>query len=105
MTVSVVTNSVLRYANLVTQDGVTFWDLLDLPDIAVQNDDLQYSVISTDRIDSIASKFYGDPVLWWVIAAVNDMELVPNGLCAGQVIRIPAPRYVLQELLQQAKVR
>ena len=82
-----------------------FWDLLDLPEIIVQSDDLQYTVLGFDRIDQLSYKFYGSPVLWWVIAAANNMELLPNALYIGQVLRIPAPRYVLQQLFQKANVK
>lgn len=105
MAALVVSNSPLRFAELVTADGVTFWDVVDLPTIVSQPDDLTYQVMSPDRIDTIASKFYGDPVLWWVVALANDMELLPDALYAGQILRIPSPRYVLQELFLKAKVR
>lgn len=105
MAISIVEHSRLRFANLASAEGVTFWNTLDLPEIFEQSDDVQYAVMSSDRIDRLAYKFYGDPVLWWVIAAANDMELVPTDLIPGQIIRIPAPRYVLQELFQQPKVQ
>ena len=71
MSVLVATNSRLRFANLVSSDGVTFWDVLDLDPIPQQSDDLKYTALSSDRIDRIAHKFYGDPVLWWVIALAS----------------------------------
>jgi nucleoid-associated protein YgaU len=105
MPTSIVTNSRLGFADLLLGEGVEFWDLLDLPEVIIQSDDLQYTVTGADRIDNIAYQHYGNPTLWWVIAVANDMEMVPNALYTGQVLRIPAPRYVLQQLFKQPKVR
>lgn len=102
MPVSVRKNSRLRFTESVQIDGVTFWDLLELPDILPQPDDTFYRVQGTDRIDLLAFGFYGDPVLWWVLAAANDMELLPTDLNEGDVLRIPSPRYVNQVLFQKA---
>jgi hypothetical protein len=95
----------LRFAPLLTADGVEFWDLLDLPAIPEQSDDLAHAVIGTDRIDLLAQKYYGSPVLWWVIAVANDLELLPSDLYTGQLLRIPAPRYVLREFFQNTRHR
>jgi len=62
-------------------------------------------VQTNDRIDTIANTYYGDPVLWWVIAVANDMEIVPTQLQVGATIRIPSPVYVSQLLFQAAKVQ
>ncbi len=105
MTVSLTDHSRLRFADLVLAENIVFWDTVDLPEIVVQGDDQQYIVQQNDRIDRLAYKFYGDPVLWWVLAAANDLELVPTALYGGQVLRVPAPRYVLQELFKIAKAR
>ena len=101
MSVDIPLRSRLQFADLVSYDGVEFWDLLDLSDVPIQSDDIFHTVIQLDRIDSIATKYYGDPVLWWVIAAANDLELVPTSIYEGQTLRIPAPRYILQELFQR----
>jgi nucleoid-associated protein YgaU len=101
MSTAITTNSRLRFATLLRGESVEFWDLLDLPEIVIQSDDLQYTVTGAERIDNLAFKFYGNPELWWVLAAANDMELIPNDLYAGQLLRVPSPRYVLQQLFQK----
>lgn len=103
MSVLVARASPLRFTDLLQTDGVTFWDVLDLPDIPIQSDDISYTTISTDRIDNLAARFYGDSVLWWVIALANGMELLPTDLHAGQALRIPSPRYVQQTLFKKAQ--
>jgi hypothetical protein len=101
MAVSVNKHSRLRFTQILTIDGVEFWDMLDLPVIPIQPDDIQYQVQTQDRIDSLAFKFYGDPVLWWVIAYVNKLELVPNDLNVGAELRIPSPSYVQNVLFKK----
>ncbi len=102
MSVQIKQRSRLRFGELVMVDGVEFWDLLELPDIEKQTDDVNYVVKGQDRIDYLAFRFYGDPILWWVIALANDMELLPTELNEGDTIRIPSPRYVLQVLFRKA---
>jgi hypothetical protein len=92
-------NSRLRYAPLVKVDGYEFWDLLVVDDIPVRSDEIQYTVQMTDRIDLLANKFYGDPVLWWVLAVANSMEILPTDLKFGAVLRVPSRAYVYAEIL------
>lgn len=103
MSVVVPTHSRLRFADLFRSEGVEFWDILDLPAIVEQGDDLVYQIKGGvgERVDQLATKFYGDPRLWWVIAAANSFELVPVDLNHGDIVIIPSPRYVLQELFQK----
>ena len=100
---SIPIHSRLRFADLILSEGVVFWDIVDLPTIQEQKDDLVYQVKGGygERIDQLAAKFYGDSRLWWVIALANDFELVPVDVNHGDIIIIPAPRYVLQELFQR----
>jgi len=90
MSVSIPRNSRLQLGNLVSVQGVEFWDLLVLPPVPEREDDTQYTVIGGDRIDLIAHRQYGDPTLWWVIAVANDMELLPVDMNVGDTLRIPA---------------
>lgn len=100
MAVDITQHSRLRFATLLTDGGVEYWDTLDLPTIVVQSNDLKYSTIASDRLDTLAYKFYGDPTLWWILAAANDMELTPTALNEGQLLTIPSPEYVLQVLFR-----
>lgn len=81
------------------QNGFSYFDLTDYPEIPEQADDFIYTVKSTDRIDSLASRFYRDYTFWWVIALANNMELLPIDLQDGDEILIPSPRYVMNELM------
>jgi hypothetical protein len=103
MAVRVNQRSRLRFADLFLAEGVEFWEVLDLPHIPEQDDDLEYQIQGglQERIDRLATRFYGEPSLWWVIAARNNMDIVPTDFSEGDIIVIPSPRFVLQELFTQ----
>ncbi len=102
MSVAIRKRSRLQFANLVALDGFEFWDMVEPPEIVPQTDDSLYQVQSGDRIDLLANRFYGDPILWWVIAEANDLEFLPTDLIEGMQLRIPSSRYILQVLFQGA---
>lgn len=43
----------------------------------------------TDRPDLIASRFLGNPSLWWAIFDINPEIIYPLSVPAGTVVRIP----------------
>lgn len=49
-----------------------------------------YSVVAGDRLDNLAARFLGDPILFWMICDANGAE-DPESLVAvpGRTIRIP----------------
>jgi hypothetical protein len=55
------------------------------------NDDLIFEIplIYQYRPDKIASRFYGNPKLYWVLVYVNDIHNSPEGFYLGRRIRIP----------------
>lgn len=103
MTVRVSKTSRLRFGKLLYVGAIECWEVLDLPKITPQADDLLYTVKDQDRIDLLATKFYGDPVLWWIIAAANDLEILPTHLNTGDQLTIPSPRYVTQVLFSRIR--
>lgn len=105
MAVRVPRFSRLRFAELVAVDGFEFWDVVDLPEILAQPDDLSYTVTEVDRIDLLAYRFYQDARLWWVIAVANDLELIPAELNTGDELRIPSRRFVTQVLFKTAQLK
>ena len=101
MSVVVSRQSRLRFKNLLTVRGVTFWEMDNLPTVPLQPSDFYIVVNITDRIDNLAFSYYGDPNLWWVIALANDLYLLPTDLQVGATIRIPSPTYVAGTLFAQ----
>ena len=61
--------------------------------------DIDYVVQMNDRCDSLAFRFYSDVLLWWVIAARNDIDDPVVALHGGERIVIPDPGYVKEELV------
>ena len=41
------------------------------------------------RMDQLASFYYNDPEMWWVIAVANPEVFYPDDIPAGTVMRIP----------------
>lgn len=103
MAINISSSSYLRFSELVSVDGVEFWDLLEIPDIPEQPGDLTHTVTGVDRIDLLAEQYYQDPNLKFVIAVANDLEIFPTELNPGDVLRIPSPRWVLTEFFKKAK--
>lgn len=95
--------SLLRFSRMRYLDGILFWDPVLYADIPAQTDDLTHTITPIDRPDTIASRYYGDPSFWKIIAAANGFELMPNDFKIGLTIRIPSPRYVLDVLFAKHK--
>ena len=68
------------------------------PQIAVTDFDIRYKVESGDlrRLDKLAYKFYGNPLLWWVIAWANNISDPIFGFEVNQELVIPAYSAVLE---------
>lgn len=48
-----------------------------------------YTVVTGDRLDTIAARVYGVPDYWWKIANANPEIFYPDNLVTGSIIRIP----------------
>jgi hypothetical protein len=45
---------------------------------------------SSDRVDLLATQYYGDARMWWHIADANPEVMTWDELTPGQIIRIPS---------------
>lgn len=104
MSVVIKKDSRLRFCELRTVDGISFWDVPEYPEILEQPDDVLYTVQGSDRLDNLAHRFYKSSRLKWVIMVANGLELEPSDISEGDVLRIPSPRYVLNVLFGTAVV-
>ena len=58
--------------------------------------DIFIEVSTTDRLDLIADKFYGNPNLWWIIAQANAIGKGTLYIKEGAILRVPAnPNIIL----------
>jgi nucleoid-associated protein YgaU len=81
-----------RYENIgtyTTDDGKVIYLPTKYPSVATSNDDFYIITQATDRLDLIASDFYGDSTLWWVIAMANDLPGDSLFTTPGFQLRIP----------------
>lgn len=94
MSVRVGNFSRLLFNDLLLVDGFECWNTLDLPEIPIRQGDMQHVVESIDQIDRLAYAYYNNANLWWVIAAANNLEILPTDLKEGMTLRIPEPDYI-----------
>ena len=87
-------NSRLGMSELISYEGIEFWDTVVLPEIPHNDEDIEHEVQEGERIDTIAQKYYGDSVLWWYIAIASEKELFPVELSPGDRLRIPPVSYL-----------
>ena len=94
-----------RYASSVIIDGTHYETWTDPtsynfmgPDILDGIDTVDHVLKLGERLDILASIYYGDEELWWVIALVNRIQ-DPFSLAIGTRLRIPADaRQVLSKV-------
>jgi nucleoid-associated protein YgaU len=81
-----------RYRNIdITrnEDNNRIYKSILLPEIKRRLGDTYIIGKSTDRLDLLANKYYGDARLWWIIAEANKLGKGSFAVPAGKQIRIP----------------
>ncbi len=69
---------------------VTFWGREEAREVPAAVDDDWYEVEKEgERLYDISAKHYGTPLLDWVIAVANDLELPDEEVVPGVRLRIP----------------
>jgi len=48
-----------------------------------------YNWVETDRLDNLATKYLGNPSMWWEIMDINPEILNPFSITPGTQLRIP----------------
>jgi hypothetical protein len=83
-----------RYSNTQTiknaDNQKTYMQSTLYPKISASNDDVYVISTSTDRLDLLASKYYGDPSMWWIIAVANNINDGTFYVDSGLQLRIPS---------------
>jgi hypothetical protein len=59
------------------------------PRIKASNDDMYIVSEGGDRLDILASKYYNDQNLWWIIAIANNLNDASYSIENGIQLRIP----------------
>jgi len=81
-----------RYENIgtyTTGDGKVIYLPTKYPSVTTSSNDFYIITQATDRLDLIATDFYGDSTLWWVIAMANDLPGDSLFTTPGFQLRIP----------------
>ncbi len=61
-----------------------------IPQSSVYTQTQNYSVVAGDRLDTLAARFLGDPILFWMIADANGAEDADELVAEpGRVLQIP----------------
>jgi len=71
------------------KEGITVYASTIPTKILPADDDIIITVGDVDRLDSLSSKYYGSPSLWFVIASVNNLTNGTFHVPAGTQLRIP----------------
>jgi hypothetical protein len=105
MTAFVPSKSWLNFPDYYSMDGIEFFDTPDFPVFPTSKND---QIITIDqkylgRLDMIANDYYNDVNLWWVIALVNNIELIPESMFIGMTLVIPAQDSVSAYLTKAGK--
>lgn len=67
-----------------------YFGSLIYPKIKPSDNDFYIISESTDRLDLLANKYYGDKTLWWVIAVANNLNNASLYIGEGVQLRIPS---------------
>jgi hypothetical protein len=88
-----------RYStNTVLQDAVNTrrFSSTVIPAIPVSTNDIYIQTTSIERLDKLASTFYGDSSLWWIIATANALGKGTIVVPMDSKLRIPAKSNIQQ---------
>jgi hypothetical protein len=93
-----------RYKNIQvfkTDTGKRYLENIIYPHIPETENDVYMIATAGDRYDTLASQYYKDSTLWWVIASANNSmngSLIPT---PGTQLRIPADKSLAIKLYNQ----
>lgn len=93
-----------RYRNtqqINTSDGIPYLVNTIYPDIPLSEDDFYVITTGGDRYDTLATQFYNDHTLWWIIASANVSERGSLAVKPGVQLRIPANKERILEAYNQ----
>ena len=81
-----------QYTNTLTTRGTKkrYLSSIIYPKIKPSDDDLYIISESSDRLDILASKYYNDKTLWWIIATANKLNDASLSITPGTQMRIPS---------------
>lgn len=88
----------LSGVDLTNPKSTTWFGMFSGPDLSDRDGDIEYTIQSGDRLDKLAFRYYGDALLWWVIAQRNEIDLPVIEAQSGRRIIIPDPSFVATQI-------
>ena len=85
------TNTILQDTNNMRRFSSTI-----VPAIPITTNDIYIQTTSPERLDKLASTFYGDSSLWWIIATANSLGKGTIIIPVNSQLRIPAKDNIQQ---------
>lgn len=70
-------------------DGKQVYESVVLPIIQPMESDMYIITTVGDRLDTLATKYYGNPRYWWIIMLVNELGAGTITITPGTQLRIP----------------
>ena len=83
----------MRYKNseiLKSKTGKNYLASTIYPKIKPNDNDMYVISQQSDRLDILASKYYNDQSLWWIIAVANNLNDASLSIEPGIQMRIPS---------------
>ena len=81
-----------------TKEGIVYNTNAIYPFIPESEDDIYIIASVSDRYDKLASQYYNDSTLWWIIASSNNHQKASLNPIPGAQIRIPASKELALQL-------
>lgn len=81
-----------------TKEGIVYNTNAIYPLIPESEDDIYIIASVSDRYDKLASQYYNDSTLWWIIASSNNHQKASLNPTPGAQIRIPASKELALQL-------
>jgi len=81
-----------QYTNelIITNTKRKYLSSVIYPKIKATDNDMYIISESSDRLDILASKYYGDKSYWWIISIANNLNDASLHIQPGLQLRIPS---------------
>jgi phage tail protein X len=71
------------------------------PKVSPSDNDIYIITGQGDRLDLLASKYYGDTRMWWIIATANNLNDATLAVEPGRQLRIPSNTSIILSNLEK----
>jgi hypothetical protein len=75
--------------------------MLEPPEIPDLDGDIEHEIVAGERLEGLAYRYYNEPLLWWVIALRNDMDLPDVEAVPGKMVTVPDPSWVHSNIVRR----